>query len=162
MQTLQSSGNEAWFVKVRPGPSGVFYLHQWLLRWDGAPSAGAGMSFLGYICSQPQTSNHASSQLYLSAHLNLRKVHTYSPFLSVAWFRVPLRWPSRAAVRLFPSQDNAQKFQTSEKKTDAQFAPLLITPSYTSNTSAHAHGNTRCWIYPLNGSMGQHSRHTHT
>lgn len=95
--TIQSCWNKSpCCTSPFPGHLLCFYLHDWLLLWDEAHRAGLCCLSVLYICSQPQTGNHASSHCCLSVHLDLRNTHRPvlpPPCFSVACLRVLPQWP---------------------------------------------------------------------
>lgn len=118
-RTIQSSRNKGWCTSPSQAIWSVVAASLTAaVRWSTFDRPG--LCLLTYIRSQPQTSNHTSHS-YLSVHLNLRNIYTYSLFLcvSVAWLRVLPQWPGtdvRAAVCLFSSQKDAQQSQVSHKE----------------------------------------------
>lgn len=131
-------------VQVLPRPSGLLYLHHWLLpQWDGA-GFGTALSLLTLICSQPQTSNHTSHSS-LSVHLSLRNTYAYSLFLcvSVAWFRVLPQWPAsrrHQRCRLSPSFTRGCTAVSSVTQTYARQTHCL----HLCKSHSHAHMKLQC------------------
>ncbi len=137
----------ACVVQVLPRPSGLFYLHHWLLRWDEAPSAGLG-------CLSSPTSAVSPRQAIIllltatcqSISTSETHTHTYSvfPSVSVAWLWVLAQWPGtdvRAAVCLFPSQEDAQQSNITQTYTN-QTHSLHLCESY-----SHTH-KTLVFMHP--------------
>lgn len=101
------------------------------MRWDEAPSAA-----LACLSTPTSAVNHRQAIILLltatcqstSASETHSRILTFSP-VSVAWLRVLPQWPGtdvRAAVCLFPSQEDTQQSQKSHKKCRKQ-TPLWIT-----------------------------------
>lgn len=69
-------------VQVLPRPSGLLYLHHWLLRWDKAHSAG-----LGCLCSPTSAVNLRQAVILLTAtcqSTSTSEIHTDIPSFSVS------------------------------------------------------------------------------
>lgn len=119
----------ACVVQVLPGPSGLFYLHHWLLWWDEAPSEGLGWAAFPRL--HLAVNLRQAIILLLTAtcqSISTSETHTHTHSVSVAGLRVLPQWPGtdvRVAVCLF--------FSTRRCTTDSN-----ITQTYTHHKHTHS------------------------